>query len=105
MMQPEPAPGPVAAAARVNPEAMYREAVKSALVDAMLDHSLQMRLGADEWLTVAARGNAGGVSGPLADSVTITMRVKGSDLGAYHAGADAIRSEIRAKVKAEARVF
>ena len=37
--------------------------------------------------------------------MTITMRVKGSDLASYHAGGDAIRSEIRAKVKAEARVF
>jgi hypothetical protein len=105
MMQPQPAPGQVAATSRVNPEAMYEEAVKSALVDAMLDHSLQMRLGADEWLTVAARGNAGVMAGPLADSVTITMRVKGSDLASYHAGGDAIRSEVRARVKAEARVF
>jgi hypothetical protein len=105
MMQPQRAPGQVAATSRVNPEAMYEEAVKSALVDAMLDHSLQMRLGADEWLTVAARGNAGVMAGPLADSVTITMRVKGSDLASYHAGGDAIRSEVRARVKAEARVF
>ena len=42
---------------------MYAEAVKGALVDAMLDHSLQMRLGADEWLTVAARDNDGAMSG------------------------------------------
>ncbi len=105
IMQAQAATTQAATATMLNPDVMYAEAVKDALVDVMLDHSLQMRLGADEWLTVAARDNGGAMSGALSDSVTITMRVKGSDLAAYHAGGDAIRSEIRAKVKAEARVF
>jgi hypothetical protein len=105
LVQAQTAPGQITATAMLHPDAMYAEAVKDALVDVMLDHSLQMRLGPDEWLTVAARDNGGAMSGTLADSVTITMRVRGSDLSTYHAGADAIRSEIRAKVKSEARVF
>ena len=42
-----------------DPDRLYSEAVKSALVEAMLDYSLQMDLGADEWLTVAARASEG----------------------------------------------
>ena len=103
--QSQPVPGQVAATTMPSPDVMYAEAVKDSLVDVMLDHSLQMRLGADEWLTVAARDNGGAMSGALSDSVTITLRVKGSDLAMYHAGGDAIRAEIRAKVKAEAQVF
>lgn len=101
----QPVPGQMTATTMPSPDVMYAEAVKDSLVDVMLDHSLQMRLGADEWLTVAARDNGGAMSGALTDSVTITLRVKGSDLAMYHAGGDAIRAEIRAKVKAEAQVF
>lgn len=98
-------PGQVDAAAAVQqPDVLYAEAVKDALVDVMLDHSLQMRLNPDEWLTVAARDNGGAMSGALSDSVTITLRVKGSDLSVYHAD-PARRVELREKVKSEARVF
>jgi hypothetical protein len=102
----QPPRGQVGAATAVlHPDILYAEAVKDALVDVMLDHSLQMRLGADEWLTVAARDNGGAMSGALSDSVTITLRVKGSDLATYHAGPDAVRGEIRNRVKSEAKVF
>ncbi len=42
-----------------DPDRQYTDAVKSALIDAMLDHSLSMDLGPDEWLTVAARQSEG----------------------------------------------
>ncbi len=65
-----------------DPDRQYTDAVKSALIDAMLDHSLSMDLGPDEWLTVAARQSDGPLANnQLYDVATIVLRVKGSDLG------------------------
>lgn len=107
----KPAPGQVgaatatAAAAGPDPRELYREAVIDNVVDAMLGYSVQMSLGADEWLTVAARGNDAPLSPQgLSDTVTITVKVKGSDLTVYHAE-PARRGDIREKVKADAKVF
>jgi hypothetical protein len=105
LAQPPP-PGTVVAAntdPMEDPNAQYTESVKNALIDAMLDYSLPMDLSPDEWLTVAARDN----EGPLApnvidDTVTIVLRVRGSDLAAFAADRSR-RSEFRSKV--EVRVF
>ena len=71
----------------------------------MLDHSLQMKLAPEEWLTVAARDSEAPLSPTsLSDAPTIVLRVKGSDLAVYHSD-PARRDEIRAKVKVDARVF
>ena len=105
--QPAPSPGQIAAATATlpDPNVLYSEAVKSALVDAMLDHSLQMNLGPEEWLTLAARASEGPMPpAGLSDLITIVLRVKGSDLSVYHAD-PAKRDEIRQRVKVEARVF
>jgi hypothetical protein len=104
-----PAPGQVGAAtaapAAPDPRELYRDAVIDNVVDAMLGYSVQMSLGAEEWLSVAARGNDAPLSPQgLSDTVTITVRVKGSDLAVYHAD-PARRAEIREKVKADAKVF
>ena len=40
-----------------DPDRLYSDAVKSALLEVMLNHSLQMNLPAEEWLTVAARAS------------------------------------------------
>jgi hypothetical protein len=106
-VQGQPPPGQVNAATAVmpDPDALYTEAVKGTLVDAMLDHSLQMNLGPEEWLTVAARASEGPMSpAGLPDSITIILRVKGSDLAIYHADKER-REEILKKVKTDARVF
>jgi hypothetical protein len=103
----QPAPGQVAATAAPmpDPDKLYSESVKAALVDVMLDHSLQMSLGPDEWLTVAARASEGPLPpAGLSDLITIVMRVKGSDLSVYQADPSK-RDEIRERVKTEARVF
>jgi hypothetical protein len=103
----QPAPGQVRASSAVmpDPNVLYTETVKAALVEVMLDHSLQMSLGADEWLTVAARDTDGPLSpAGLSDAITITLRVKGSDLAIYQADPSR-RGEIREKVKTDARVF
>jgi hypothetical protein len=102
----QPPPGRIAAA-NVNPpdpNALYSEAVKAALVEAMM--TMQVNLGADEWLTVAARASESPVSAAgISDSMTIILRVKGSDLAAYWSADQTKREEFRKKVKLEARVF
>ena len=58
-------------------------------MDAMIENSGPIALGADEWLTVAARDNV--PRDPLiptdaADTRSVIFRVKGSDLAAFRAG-------------------
>lgn len=79
-------PAPPAPVEMADPNALYTEAVKSSLMDAMLNHSLGLKLGADDWLTVAARDAQGPLTGEPDDASTIVIRVKGSDLAAFHSG-------------------
>ena len=72
-----------------DPEDAYTREVKAALVDAMIENSLPLMLGADEWLTVAARDNAPRdplFPGDTVDFSTWIFRIKGSDLEAFRAG-------------------
>lgn len=70
-----------------DPNEQYTEAVKHALIDAMLDYSASMKLGPDEWLTIAASDSSGPLMpGQLDDTPTTVLRVKGSDLLAYQTG-------------------
>lgn len=104
--EPSPAPGaqPIAASvpaapvrddARTSrllddPGGAYTELVQRALIDAMIDFSAPMVLGADEWLTVAARDNERrdmlAPQAPFEEVVTVMLRIRGSDLAAYRAG-------------------
>lgn len=81
-----------------DPNALYTETVKNALIDAMLDYSGPMGIGPDEWLTIAARDAEGPLGpGEPYDAVTIVLRIKGSDLAAFRA--DRItREEARKRV-------
>jgi hypothetical protein len=96
-LAPPAAAGGIAVAATVNeervheavapepkdPNEQYTEAVKAALVDAMLDYA-GLPIGGDEWLIVAARDSEGPITpGALDDASTIVLKVKGSDLLAY----------------------
>lgn len=82
-----------------DPNAHYTDAVKRQLIDAMLEHSLPMDLGPDEWLTVAARDGEGPtMPGEIYDPETIVLRVQGSDLAIY-ASDRSRRDEIRRKVQ------
>jgi hypothetical protein len=90
------APTPSVAVAK-DPSRAYRDTVQRELIDAMLDHSLAMDLGPDEWLIVAARVSEAGQRGQ-----TLMMRALGSDLAIYAADKSR-RGEIRGKV--EVRVF
>jgi hypothetical protein len=67
-----------------DPNALYTDSVKDALVEAMLYSSGGLRLGDDEWLTVAARAADGpSIPGQLQDASSIVIRIKGSDLSAF----------------------
>jgi hypothetical protein len=81
----QPVPPRVPAVVK-DPNQLYTEAVKNALIDAMLDHGGPIGIGADEWLTVAAKD----AEGPLSpnepyEAATIVLRIKGSDLAAFRA--------------------
>ena len=87
--QPPPQPN-VDPAIVEDPQAVYTREVKSQLITAMLENSQSLGLGAQEWLTVAARDdeprNPLFPSGATVDSSTWIARVKGSDLAALRAG-------------------
>ncbi len=77
----------------------YRVAVKRALADAMLDHSKNLDLKPDEWLSVAARGNESVLTpGEILQLPTVVLRVKGSDLADYLSG-KLTREQAREKVE------
>jgi hypothetical protein len=90
------------AAARVlprNPNELYTDAVKDALVDAMLDYSGPMALQPDEWLTVAARDADGPLTpGEPYDAVTLVLRISGAHLADFRAGR-ITREAARARVE------
>lgn len=98
---PDPADAPADAPPITDPGEMYVEEVKAALVDAMIENSGALVLGADEWLAVAARDGASG--SPLAagdrDAATLILRIKGSDLAAFRAGR-LTREQAKARVAA-----
>jgi hypothetical protein len=91
-------PPPPAPMAMADPNELYTEAVKTSLIGAMLDFSLGLKLGADDWLTVAARDAQGPLPGEPDDASTILIRIKGSDLAAFHSG-KLTREEVLKKVE------
>jgi hypothetical protein len=101
-----PSPRPATPAANSlwakDPNRAYTEAVTRALVDAMIDYSAPMQIGADQWLTVAARDDEGRNSlsppDPLEEIVTMIYRIKGSDLQDYRQGR-IDRDEVRKRVQ------
>src|SRR5580765_6735945 len=76
-----PAQDPILA----EPSEAYRTEVISALTEAMLNHSSSLGIQANEWLTIAARGNDDRPRLAPADTSARTriLRLRGSDLLAY----------------------
>jgi len=106
-MTASPSPRPAAPPARdslwaKDPNRAYTEAVTRALVDAMIDYSAPMQIGADQWLTVAARDDEGRDSlappDPLEEIVTMIYKIRGSDLQEYRQGR-IDRDEVRKRVQ------
>lgn len=90
---------PVPSLVMRDPTAAYRNAIKSALVDAMLEHSRGMTIRPDEWLSLAAhRGDNPLAPNEIVTSSTLVLRIKGSDLALYEADRTR-REEIRARIE------
>ena len=102
---PPPAPAPVDSTLLEDPSQAYEREVKDALIDAMLDYSGPLGIGGDEWLTIAARDNEHRdrfAPGDPFDTMTIVLRIKGSDLAAFRA--DRITKE-EARKRVDVREF
>jgi hypothetical protein len=94
----DPVPTVPAATLR-DPNAAYRDAIKAALIDAMLEHSRGIDVRPDEWLTVAAqRGDSPLAPNEIVTSSTLVLRIKGSDLAIYDADRTR-KEEIRQRVE------
>lgn len=81
-----------------DPNELYTEAVKRALIDAMLGYSKLLKIGDDEWLTVAASDSDGPAPGQLDDTSRILISIRGGDLAAFQAG-KLTRDEMLKKVQ------
>jgi hypothetical protein len=69
----------------------------------MLEYGSTLTLGPEEYLTVAARDSENVVMpGDLSETVTVLLRIKGSDLAAYQSGH---LSEADARRRIEVREF
>jgi hypothetical protein len=67
----------------VRPREIYQTEITTALINAILDYTGPMRVAPGEWLTVAARESVRFVPGdPNDTAITISLRIKGSDLEA-----------------------
>ena len=80
--QPAALTAPLGRAAMFDPDALYVDAVRRYLVDAMLKQSRSLDLAPEEWLTISARGEEGELGGPS----IMVLRVKASDLNDFLAG-------------------
>lgn len=86
-----------------NPDLAYEMEVRDALVSAMLEYGSTLSLGPDEYLTIAARDSDNVVMpGDLSETVTVLLRIKGSDLFEYKSGR---LSEADARRRIEVREF
>lgn len=78
--------------------AMYTEAVKRELIDALLDYSQPLDLRPNEWLTIAARDGDEPIPNVIYESITMVLRVRGADLADFRAGRIS-RAEMLKKVE------
>jgi hypothetical protein len=87
-----------------NPNEAYRAAIRSALVEAMLEHTRGLNLAPNEWLTVAARGSDDQLRLAPAgtEGQTNILSIRGSDLAAFLAGQITLEE---AEKRVDIRVF
>jgi hypothetical protein len=82
-----------------DPDQLYTESVKNALIETMLRYNAFLKIGDDERLTVAASDSEGPQTpGQVADLAIIIISIRGADLAAYRAG-KLTREEIWKKVE------
>ena len=81
-----------------DPNELYTDSVKNALIDVMLKFSGPLKIRETEWLTVAASDSeAPQAPGPLQETSRILISIRGSDLTAYQSG-KLTREEVMKKV-------
>jgi hypothetical protein len=97
-----PSAAPVVDPAANDPQAAYHAEVRDAVIDAMLDHGLPLRLKPEQRLTVAIRGadNLPRLGPGEPESPTIMISVSGADLTALSM-AQITRDEARRRVRVE----
>jgi hypothetical protein len=77
-------PAPAVADAAPNPDAVYVERVKNALMRAMIQYSKPLALRPDEWLTVAAGdGDEPMMPAVLSEKAIMVLRIRGRDIAEY----------------------
>ena len=81
-----------------DPNELYTDSVRNALIDAMLDFSAFLKIGDNEWLTVAASDSDGPSPGQIDDASRIVIRIKGADLAAFQAN-KLTRAEVMKRVE------
>ena len=81
-----------------DPNEEYKQEVRRELIDGILNHSLPLNVGPDQWLVVGAHMSETPQS---QRGTTLMIRVKGSDLAIFAAD-PARRDEIRSKVEVRA---
>lgn len=81
-----------------DPNELYTDSVKNALIDAMLDFSAFLKIADNEWLTVAASDSDGPIPGQIDDASRIVIRIRGADLTAFQAR-KLTRAEVMKKVE------
>ena len=85
----------------IRPREIYQTEIANALVDAILDYMGSIGVGANEWLTIAARESVLDrrfMSGDPNDAaITVILRIKGSDLQALR-DRTLTRDEVRTRV-------
>ena len=82
-----------------DPNELYTDSVKTALIDAMLKYSGFLKIRDNEWLTVAASDSDGPQTpGQLDETSRILISIKGSDLTAFQSG-KLSREEVWKKVE------
>lgn len=89
---------PVAPPPTRSADEMYSAAIKTALMNTMVNHSSALMLGDDEWLTVAARDNGPIIPGAIDDRAGIILTIRGSDLAAFRAN-KLSRDEVMKKIE------
>jgi hypothetical protein len=87
-----------------NPNEAYRAAIRTALVEAMLEHTRGLNIAPNEWLTVAARSSEDRPRLAPADTEgqTNLLSIRGSDLAAFLAGQITLEDAVK---RVDVRVF
>ena len=99
-LAPVEAPSPAQRIQRLqDPNELYTDSVKNALIDAMLKYSGFLKIRDNEWLTVAASDSDGPQTpGQLEETSRILISIRGNDLAAFQSGR-LTRDEVLKKVE------